>query len=141
MTNGWSSMGFGVPAALAAKLCRPDRKVVCVTGDGGFLMMAGEMAVARREGLAVVFVILADRKLDLIRIKQDRKHFTNYATDLDEPDCPSSNFVFGVPVLTVLDAASYRDALRTAFASEGPVIVEAKIRPGDYDEIILRKHR
>ncbi|MCK7480992.1 MAG: thiamine pyrophosphate-dependent enzyme [Candidatus Moduliflexus flocculans] len=60
MTNGWSSMGFGVPAALAAKLCRLDRKVVCVTGDGGFLMMAGEMAVARREGLAVVFVILAD---------------------------------------------------------------------------------
>jgi acetolactate synthase-1/2/3 large subunit len=141
MTNGWSSMGFGVPAAIAAKICRPKQKVACVTGDGGFLMMAGEMAVARRRKLAVVFVILADRKLDLIRIKQDKKHMENYGTDLDEPDCPSSNYVFGVPVIVANDAAGYRAALEKAFATDGPVIVEAKIKPGDYDDVILRKHR
>ena len=141
MTNGWSSMGFGVPAAIAAKICRPKQKVVCVTGDGGFLMMAGEMAVARRRKLAMVFVVLADRKLDLIRIKQDKKHMENYGTDLDEPECPSANYVFGVPVIVANDAAEYRAALERAFAMDGPVIVEAKIKPGDYDDIILRKHR
>ena len=63
MTNGWSFMGFGVPSALAAKLHCPDRDVVCVSGDGGFLMMAGEMITARRLGLSVVFLILAERNL------------------------------------------------------------------------------
>lgn len=141
MTNGWSTMGFGVPAAIAAKICRPEKKVVCVTGDGGFLMMAGEMAIARRLRLALVFVILADRKLELIRLKQNNKKFTNYGTDLDEPECPTPNYVFGVPVVGVSTADEYRTALNNAFASDGPVIIEAKIKPGDYDELILRKHK
>ena len=88
MTNGCSSMGFGVPAAIAAKLCRPDSKVACVTGDGSFLMTAGEMAVARREKLAMVFVVLADESLDLIRLKQDRKDFPRYGTDLYQEPLP-----------------------------------------------------
>ncbi|HSV57181.1 MAG TPA: thiamine pyrophosphate-dependent enzyme, partial [Magnetospirillaceae bacterium] len=141
MTNGWSAMGFGVPAALAAKLCMPDRKVVCVTGDGGFLMTAGELAVARRENLSVVFVVLADRKLDLIRIKQDRKAFPNYGTDIDRPDCPTPDSIFGVPILEARNGPEYRAALRKALGSEGPWVVEAKIHPGDYDNLILRKHK
>ena len=141
MTNGWSSMGFGVPAAIAAKICKPEKKVVCVTGDGGFLMMAGEMAVARREKLAVVFVILADRKLELIRLKQNKKAFASYGTDLDEPEVPTPNYVFGVPVVSASNQNEYRAALEAAFAANGPVIIEAKIIPGDYDDVILRKHK
>src|SRR6185437_4286945 len=52
-TNGWSSMGYGMPAAYAAKLVHRDRPVVCVLGDGGFQMTAGELALARRLDLAV----------------------------------------------------------------------------------------
>ncbi len=141
MTNGWSAMGFGVPAAIAAKLERPRTKVACVTGDGGFLMNVGELAVARREKLAVVFVVLADRKLELIRLKQVKKHFEGYGVDLDEPEVPSSDYVFGVPVIAADDQASYRAALEKAFAMDGPVVVEAKIAHGDYDELIQRKHR
>lgn len=141
MTNGWSAMGFGVPAAIAAKICKPEKKVACVTGDGGFLMMAGEMAVARRLKLPVVFIILADRKLELIRLKQNNKKFTSYGTDLDEPECPTPNFVFGVPVVGTSNVDEYRAALKAAFATDGPVIIEAKIIPGDYDDLILRKHK
>lgn len=141
MTNGWSSMGFGVPAAIAAQIAKPEKKVACVTGDGGFLMMAGEMAVARRMKLPVVFVVLADRKLELIRLKQHNKKFNSYGTDLDEPECPTPNYVFGVPVIGASNADEYRAALEKAFAFNGPVIVEAKIKPGDYDDLILRKHR
>jgi acetolactate synthase I/II/III large subunit len=141
MTNGWSTMGFGVPAAIAAKICKPEKKVVCVTGDGGFLMMAGEMAIARRLKLPVVFVLLADRKLELIRLKQNNKKFINYGTDLDEPECPTPNYVFGVPVVSASNADEYRAALEAAFATDGPVIIEAKIKPGDYDDLILRKHK
>jgi acetolactate synthase I/II/III large subunit len=141
MTNGWSTMGFGVPAAIAAKICKPEKKVACVTGDGGFLMMAGEMAVVRRMKLPVVFVLLADRKLELIRLKQNNKKFNSYGTDLDEPECPTPNYVFGVPVVSATNADEYRSALEKAFAADGPVIIEAKIIPGDYDDLILRKHK
>ena len=75
-------MGFGIPSAIAAKLCRPDRQVVCVTGDGGFLMMAGEMVTAINLGTPVVFVILTDQNLQLIKIKQERKGFPQYGTRL-----------------------------------------------------------
>ena len=54
-------MGFGIPAAIAAKLCCPDRQVACVTGDGGFLMMAGEMATAINLETPVVFCGVVDR--------------------------------------------------------------------------------
>ena len=53
ITNGWSSMGFGLPAALAAKIARPDLPVVCVMGDGCFQMTCGELTVARRLGLVL----------------------------------------------------------------------------------------
>ena len=104
-------------------------------------MMAGEMAVARREKLAVVFVILADRKLELIRLKQNKKAFASYGTDLDEPEVPTPNYVFGVPVVSASNQNEYRAALEAAFAANGPVIIEAKIIPGDYDDVILRKHK
>jgi acetolactate synthase-1/2/3 large subunit len=141
MTNGGSSMGFGVPAAIAAKLCMPDRKVACVTGDGSFLMMAGEMAVARRKKLPVVFIVLADESLELIKIKQDKKGFAPYATALHTETCPTPSHVFGVPVIRADDAGRYRAALVEAFASDGPVIVEAHIDPAEYAGLIQRKHR
>lgn len=141
MTNGGSSMGFGVPAAIAAKLSMPDRKVACVTGDGSFLMMAGEMAVARRKKLPLVFIVLADESLELIRLKQDKKGFSRYRTELHNEPCPTPNFVFGVPVIRADDAEQYRAALKQAFAEEGPVIVEAHIDGSEYNELIQRKHK
>ncbi|MFA5852918.1 MAG: thiamine pyrophosphate-binding protein [Spirochaetales bacterium] len=141
MTNGCSSMGFGVPAAIAAKLCRPDKKVACVTGDGGFLMNAGEMAVARRRKLGIVFVVLADQNLELIRLKQSRKGFETYSTILHNEDCPTAEYVFGVPVIRADDAEQYREALGKAFAMNGPVIVEAHIDSSEYEKLILRKHK
>ena len=141
MTNGCSSMGFAVPAAIAAKLCRPDKKVACVVGDGSFLMMAGEMAVARRRKLPVVFVVLADQNLELIRLKQHHKGFTEFSTVLYEENAPSANNVFGVPVIRADDAAQYKTALEKAFAADGPVIVEAHIDPSEYENLILKKHK
>jgi acetolactate synthase-1/2/3 large subunit len=141
MTNGCSSMGFGVPAAIAAKLCRPDKKVACVTGDGSFLMMAGEMALARRRKLPVVFIVLADQSLELIRLKQEKKGFPEYMTALYGDECPTAEFVFGVPVIRADDADQYRAALVKAFATEGPVIVEAHIDASEYAQLIQRKHK
>ena len=141
MTNGWSSMGYGIPAAIAAKLCCPDKEVCCVVGDGGFLMMVGEMATAQRLGLHLVFVLVTDRSLSLIRIKQERKGYAQYGTPLYGDNYESARTFFGVPVLTVNDEAAYGKALKEAFSMKGPVIVEALVDGREYDELLLKGNR
>lgn len=141
MTNGWSSMGFGVPSAIAARLCLPDRAVACVTGDGGFLMMAGEMITARRLNLNVVFVVLADRELSLIHVKQDHRGHEYYGTSLYDDGLFRSDFFFGVPVLTAKNANEMQQALMKAFDTDGPVIVEAVIDGTEYKELITGKYK
>ena len=141
MTNGWSSMGFGIPSAIAAKLCCPERPVACVVGDGGFLMMVGEMATAQRLGVAVVFVLLTDHNQTLIRIKQERKNAPEYGTPLHGDGYASAHTFFGVPVLAAQDAATYRAALREALAAGGPVIVEAFVDPAEYRELVLKGNK
>ena len=106
ITNGWSSMGFGLPAAIAAKLARPDLPVVCIVGDGCFQMTCGELAVAKREKLAIPFVVLDDRWLSLIKVKQERRSLAHYGTALfeDEYQAPPAHY-FGVPAVGVRSAA------------------------------------
>jgi acetolactate synthase-1/2/3 large subunit len=141
MTNGCSTMGYGIPAAIAAKLCCPDRRVCCITGDGGLLMMAGEMATAVRLRTKIVFVVVTDRSLSLIRLKQDQKRHEPYGTRLYSGDYAPSGALFGVPVLTARSAGEYTSALDEAFAAEGPVIVEAFVDAGEYDDLLLKGNR
>jgi len=141
MTNGWSSMGFGIPAAIAAKLCLPERVVACVVGDGGFLMMVGEMATAMRLGTKVVFVLITDRNLSLIRLKQQRRGNERYGTLLHADGYASAGTFFGVPVFAARTAKEYRTALRDAFAANSPAIVEAFVDTSDYDELILKGNK
>jgi acetolactate synthase-1/2/3 large subunit len=141
MTNGWSSMGFGIPAALATKLCYPERQVVCVTGDGGFLMMVGEMATARRLGLPVVFVVLVDHHLQLITLKQGHQGFPCYGTPLLPGPYPPPSHYFGVPVTTARTVAEVHDAMAQGLRATGPVIIEALVDPAEYADLILRPHK
>ena len=138
ITNGWSSMGFGIPAALAAKLARPDLPVVCVLGDGCFQMTCGEVAVARRECLAIPFVVLDDRWLSLIKVKQERRGLPNYGTEVSPGDyLPPPAHYFGVPAVGVDDAAALERELRKAFAADGPMIIEARVDPEHYSQTVF----
>ena len=102
ITNGWSSMGFGLPAAIAAKLACPERPVVALIGDGCFQMTCGEVAVARRLGLSLPIVVLDDGWLSLIQVKQVRRRFGFYGTDLGEhADTEPPAHYFGVPAVGV----------------------------------------
>lgn len=141
MTNGWSSMGFGVPAAIGAKVARPDLPVACVSGDGGFMMMAGEMSTAQRLNLNIVFVVFADRNLELIRLKQKKRNMETYGTILSGKDVPAPGSIFGVPVVSVSDVDSYRQALDHAFKQDGPVVIEAVIDSTEYSRLILKNHK
>jgi acetolactate synthase-1/2/3 large subunit len=138
ITNGWSSMGFGLPAAIAAKLARPDLPVVCLIGDGCFQMTCGEVAVLKRHGLTVPVVVLDDRWLSLIKVKQERRSLTHYGTELQaEPYREPPAHYFGVPALGVRDAASLEAALRQALAASGPTIIEAVVDASHYGQTVF----
>ena len=139
MSNGWSSMGFAIPAAIAAALCRPGTPVCAVVGDGGLLMSAGELATAAREQLAIVIVVLNDHDLALIRIKQQRKGNPLYGTSLRPKGSIGQGHVFGVPLSTAATAEEFEQSLRAAFKEPGPVIVEALIDGREYDQLVLRE--
>jgi acetolactate synthase-1/2/3 large subunit len=136
ITNGWSSMGFGLPAAIAAKLARPDRPVVALIGDGCFQMTCGEVAVARRLGLPLPVVVLDDRWLSLIQVKQERRRFGVYGTDLGREDLDAPAHYFGAPALTARTAGDLEKALRDALRADGPTVIEAVVDGGHYMETV-----
>jgi acetolactate synthase-1/2/3 large subunit len=137
ITNGWSSMGFGLPGAIAAKLARPDRPVVCMLGDGCFQMTCGEVAVARRLGLTLPIVVLDDRWLALIKVKQLRRQFPTYGTELQAEDYgePPAHY-FGAPAVGVRSAAALEAAVGKALAATGPTVIEAVVNSDHYVETV-----
>ena len=136
ITNGWSSMGFGLPAAIAAKLARPDLPVVCIVGDGCFQMTCGELAVARRERLSIPFVVLDDGWLSLIKVKQERRTMPHYGTaiPMDAPAPPAH--YFGVPVTAARDRAALERALTSALSADGPTVIETIVDPAHYSQTV-----
>ncbi len=141
MTNGWSSMGFGIPSAIGAKLCRPELPVVCVTGDGGFLMNCGELMTARRLGLNVVFIVLCDRNLSLIEVKQGWRQVPQYATTVNDGDYFAAETFLGVPVFKATDPHEMKTALYQAFSTTGPAIIEAVVDGSSYRNLITRSYK
>jgi acetolactate synthase-1/2/3 large subunit len=135
-TNGWSSMGYGMPAAYAAKLVFPERRVVAVIGDGGFQMTAGELALARRLNLAVPIVVLNDGWLGLMKIKQERRNYPLSGVRLgDPPDTPPH--YFGVPCRAAKTSEDLGVALEWASSLNGPSVIETFIDAEAYSSTVF----
>jgi acetolactate synthase-1/2/3 large subunit len=135
-TNGWSSMGYGMPAAFAAKLVLPERRVVTVVGDGGFQMTVGELALARRLNLAVPTIVLNDGWLGLMKVKQERKGYTLSGVYLGAP-VDSPPHYFGVPCRPAKNPEAFSDALDWAFSLTGPSVIEAFIDVTSYSQTVF----
>ena len=139
MTNGWSGMGFGIPAALAVQLEKPDATVVCLTGDGGFLMMAGEMITARRYNLPVIVVVFSDGELNLIKVKQSWKELQPYSTILYQGDLFDADRFLGISVLHADSNDTMRSCVIEALSVNETVIINAVIDPEDYKWLIVKR--
>lgn len=139
MTNGWSGMGFGIPSALAAQINNPTDTVVCITGDGGFLMMAGEMITAKRYNLPVIVIVFSDGELNLIKVKQSWRNISPYGTLLYQGDLFGSDIFLGIKVLKADSNDSMRKAIIEALSVNEPVIINAVIDPEDYKWLIVRR--
>ena len=128
MSNGFASMGFALPAAIGAKLTFPEKKVVAVCGDGGFLMNVQELETACRLGLNVVIVIFNDGGYDLVKWKSVRK-FGKVAQGLDftNPDFVKLADSFGARGYSIKRSDSLEAVLTEALSMKGPVIVDVPI--------------
>jgi acetolactate synthase-1/2/3 large subunit len=137
ITNGWSSMGFALPGAIAAKLASPDLPVVCLLGDGCFQMTCGEVATAKRLGITLPVVVLDDRWLALIKVKQIRRQLPLYGTELQAEDYrePPAHY-FGVPAVAANSDDALEAAVRTALAAKGPTVIEAVVDSEHYVETV-----
>jgi acetolactate synthase-1/2/3 large subunit len=131
MSNGLSSMGYGLAAALGLKLLYRDRQVACVLGDGGFAMVMAELETAVRERLGVTVVVLADDALSQIKAHQERKHYAVTGTTFGKLDYVALAKSFGITGHDVRTVAECRDALR-AGSSDKPNLIAAHVDPSAY---------
>jgi acetolactate synthase-1/2/3 large subunit len=129
IANGLAGMGFALPTAIGAKLVHPDRKVVAVSGDGGFLMNCQELETARRLGTAVVNVIWENAQFGSIVWKQDKKFGRHFGVDFGNPDFVKLAEAFGLPAWRCTSADDFPRLLADALAKDLPSVI---VVPIDY---------
>ena len=124
------AMGYGVPAAVAAKLLHPERPVVCISGDGDFLMSGHELATAVQYGAAIVVLVVNNGMLGTIRMHQER-HFpaAAVATDLVNPDFVAYAQAFGAHAALVERTEDFAAAFEAALAAGRPALLELRVDP------------
>jgi acetolactate synthase-1/2/3 large subunit len=133
MTNGLSAMGFGVPAAIAAKLAHPERPVVAMVGDGGFAMTATELRLASERGLGLTVVVFVDRSLNRIELKQMAVGYPSTATRIEEIDLVTLAAALHCDGLRAETPAELDAALRSSTDLVRPLVIEARIDPSQYE--------
>ncbi|HEX6319435.1 MAG TPA: thiamine pyrophosphate-binding protein [Burkholderiales bacterium] len=131
MTNGLSSMGYSVPAGIAAKIVHPGRPVVSFVGDGGFAMVQGELALASALKLDLVVVVLCDNSLNRIELKQAQRSYPSWGTLLEPVDIERLAPAMGCDGARVESAAALQDALARRAAGR-PLVIGAVIDPSQY---------
>ncbi|MCR6497539.1 thiamine pyrophosphate-binding protein [Shinella sp. CPCC 101442] len=127
-TNG--SMGYGVPAAIAAKITAPERMVVAFAGDGCFLMNGQELATAMQYDARVVFLVINNGMYGTIRMHQERSYPGRVSgTRLTNPDFAALARSYGLHGETVVETDEFADAFRRSEASGKPALIEIRIDP------------
>lgn len=131
MSNGLASMGFALPGAIAAKLLKPERKVVAVAGDGGFLMNVQELETAVRLGCDIVIVIFDDAKFGLIEWHEKKKFDASFGIDFLNPDFVKLAESFGAHGILIEKAEDFRPQLENALKAGGVWLMDVRV---DYSE-------
>lgn len=131
ISNGFATMGIAVPGAIAAKLINPDKKVLAVTGDGGFLMNSQELETAKRLGTNIVVLIFNDASYGLIKWKQDDHYGDHCFVDFDNPDFVKYAESFGINGYRVEKTEDLLPILRGVFERDELAVIDC---PVDYRE-------
>lgn len=129
--NGFCSMGFALPGAIATQRIYPDRRVLALCGDGKFLINLQEMETAKRLGLPIVVMVWVDNGYGLIRWKQDNQFGKHTPLGFGNPNFMGLAEAFGWAGFRVTESSELRGVLEKALEAGGPALVEVPI---DYCE-------
>jgi acetolactate synthase-1/2/3 large subunit len=129
IANGLAGMGFAVPCAIAAKLVHPDRNVVTVSGDGGFLMNCQELETAKRLGTATVNIVWENQQFGSIVWKQEKRFGRHFGTDFSNPDFVRLAESFGLPAWRATSVDDFCRRLRHSLTLDVPSLI---VVPVDY---------
>jgi acetolactate synthase-1/2/3 large subunit len=132
MTNGLSSMGFSLPAAIVAKKLLPERPVICFVGDGGLAMVQGELGLAAALKLDLVVVVFCDQSLNRIELKQMVRNLPSVGTRIERTDIGKLAEAMGCDGLHVDSESKLADALSARRSGDRPLVIGADIEPGQY---------
>jgi acetolactate synthase-1/2/3 large subunit len=123
--SNYIALGWGFPAAVGAAVALPDRVVVSMSGDGGFVMTCQELATAARYGLRLIAIVHNDSAYGAIKNVQRVKYEARYRdTDLNNPDFVRLAEAYGIPATRARTAETFASALREAIARGGPGLIE-----------------
>ena len=127
ITNGFCSMGFALPGAIAAQLAKPNRKVVAMCGDAGFLMNVQELETAVRLNLPIIIVVWCDSDLGMISLKQIDEFGKSAFTKFNNPDFVKLAESFGAIGYSVKSTEEFPIVLKKAKSTDMPVIVSVDV--------------
>jgi len=130
-------MAFGLPAAISAQLEFPERQVIALCGDGGFQMLMGDFITAVKYHLPIKLIIFNNHKLGLIQMEQEVMGDPQYQVDLLNPDYAEFAKLCGGDGITVTKTTFLEDALKKAYTSKLPFIVNVEVNP---DELTIPPH-
>lgn len=135
LDNALATMGAGLPSAIAAKLVYPDRKVLCVAGDGGFMMNSQELETAVRLGLDLVVLLVRDDAYGMIKWKQSGDNYHDFGLDFGNPDFVKYAESYGAKGYRVEKADDLSELLEKSFSSKGVHLIDCPIDYADNDKI------
>ncbi len=138
ISNGFASMGFAVPGAITAKILNPEKKVLAVTGDGGFMMNSQELETAVREKVPFVTLIWEDAGYGLIRWKEEEQFGDSYGVEFSNPDFQAYAQAMHCKGYRVKSAEEFLPVLQEALAQTVPSVV---VVPVDYSENMALSRR
>jgi pyruvate oxidase len=124
MSGYLGTMGFGFPAAIAAKLAYPEKQVVCITGDGGFSQAMADFVTAVKYDLPIVVIIMNNRQLGMIQVEQLMENYPNFGTDLHNPDFAAYADACGGAGFRVEQPGDLEGMVKKALSMNRPVIVD-----------------
>lgn len=128
-SSGLGTMGFGLPAAVGAQVARPDDTVICISGDGSFMMNVQELGTVKRKQLPLKIVLLDNQRLGMVRQWQQLFFNERYSetTLTDNPDFITLASAFGIPGLHITRKDQVEAALDTLLTSPGPFLLHVSI--------------
>ncbi|MDN7927264.1 acetolactate synthase large subunit [Burkholderia vietnamiensis] len=139
LDNALASMGAGLPSAIATRIVHPQRKVIAVCGDGGFMMNSQELETAVRLKLDLVVMILRDDAFGMIRWKQENMNFPDFAMTLKSPDFVAYAQSYGAHGHRVEAADDLEPLLRECFATPGVHVIDVPIDYSDNERVLNRE--